>query len=162
MTLKQIKKNVCEQNKRLAQLGLVILTEGNVSQISDDGKYMVIKPSGIPYEDLIAEKMVVVDLKRGTFTGKLRPSSDTPTHVEIYKKCKGIRGIAHTHSVYATAWSQTAKPLPCYGTTHADSFYGPVPITRLLTNTEILNDYELNTGKVIVEALQENKVSGIL
>ncbi|KKR46256.1 MAG: L-ribulose-5-phosphate 4-epimerase [Parcubacteria group bacterium GW2011_GWA1_40_21] len=163
MTPQQLKKNVCEQNKRLVELGLVILTEGNVSQISDDRKYVVIKPSGIPYEDLTPDKMVVIDLKsESIMKGCLNPSSDTATHLEIYRKFPEIKGVTHTHSIFATAWAQTGKRIPCYGTSHADHFCGDIPITRLLTNKEIRENYELNTGKVINEILLSQKVSGVM
>src|SRR5579872_7099756 len=162
MTLQQLQKKVCGQNKRLAELGLIILTEGNVSGVSDDGKYMAIKPSGVPYGDLTPEKIVIVELKNGAFKGKFKPSSDAPTHVEIYKRFPHIRGIAHTHSPYATAWAQTEKSIPCYGTTHADNFYGDVPVTRLLQDKEIRKDYELNTGKAITEVLKKDNVCGVL
>ena len=163
MTMLQLKKNVCEQNKRLAELDLVILTEGNVSQVSDDKTYIVIKPSGIPYEDLTPDKMAVVDIKSGLARkGYLNPSSDTSTHLEIYRKFPEVKGITHTHSPFATAWAQTGKGIPCYGTSHADNFYGAVPITRLLTDKEIKENYELNTGKAINEILVPKNMSGVL
>lgn len=163
MTTQQLKKNVCEQNKRLVELNLIILTEGNVSQISDDRTFIVIKPSGIPYKDLTPNKMVVVGLKSGLVQkGYLKPSSDTAIHLEIYRKFPEIKGITHTHSPFATAWAQTGKEIPPYGTSHADNFYGVVPITRLLTDKEIKENYELNTGKAINEVLLPKNMSGVL
>jgi len=163
MNTKQLQKNVYEQNKRLAELGLVILTEGNVSQISDDRTHIVIKPSGIPYEDLTPNKMVIVDVKSGLARKEsLNPSSDILTHLEIYRKFPEIKGITHTHSIFATAWAQTGRGIQCYGTSHADNFCRDVPITRLLTYKEIKENYELNTGKIINEILLFQKISGVL
>jgi L-ribulose-5-phosphate 4-epimerase len=159
----RLKKIVCEQNKRLAKTGLVILTEGNVSQITPDRRYVVIKPSGIPYENLTPNKMVVVDIKSGKVkSGSLKPSSDTLTHIEIYKNFPEVIGIAHTHSPFATAWAQTGKEIPCYGTTHADLHYSAIPITRHLTNKEIEKDYEINIGKAINEILSAGWVPSVL
>jgi len=160
--LDDLKKRVCKENLRLQKSGLVILTEGNASQISDDRKYMVIKPSGVPYESLTPEKMVVLDMNGNIIEGKLKPSSDTPTHLEIYKKFEEVGGIVHTHSLYATMFAQMKKPIECFGTTHADAFYGDVPVTRHLTEEEINAGYELHTGKVISEVLQLEKSPCVL
>lgn len=156
----EVRERVCRQNKRLYELGLVILTEGNVSERISG--YAVIKPSGVPYEELVPEKVVVVDMLDGRVVeGKLKPSTDTPTHLEIYRRFPWICGIAHTHSLHATVFAQMGKPIPCYGTTHADAFCGLVPVTRLLSVDEISADYERNTGKVIAEALAEALYEGM-
>jgi L-ribulose-5-phosphate 4-epimerase len=127
------------------------LTWGNVSGLSDDGRHVVIKPSGVPYLSMRPEHMVVVDLDGNVVDGDLRPSSDTPTHVWLYKHFPGIGGITHTHSPKATAFAQARMEIPCLGTTHADHFFGPVPVTRALTSQEVAEAYESNTGRVIVE-----------
>lgn len=149
--LEQLKQRVFEQNLALVGHGLVILTWGNVSAIDCEKGLVVIKPSGVSYDEMTAEDMVVVDLDGKTVEGKFRPSSDTPTHIELYKAFPDIGGVVHTHSTYAVAWAQSGRSIPPYGTTHADAFYGQVPCTRALTKAEIEKDYELNTGKVIVE-----------
>lgn len=160
--LEDIKKIVCEENLRLAKEGLVILSEGNVSQISPDRKHFVIKPSGVEYKDLTPEKMVVVDMTGQVIEGNLRPSSDTLTHLEVYRKMPKVSGIAHTHSPFATIFAQMKKPIPCYGTTHADAFFEEVPVTRLLTEEEIFEDYEGNTGKSICEVVDPENARCIL
>ncbi len=148
--LEQLKKQVCEANLALVRRGLVIQTWGNASAIDRPSGKVVIKPSGVPYEKMKPEHMVVVTLEGGrAVEGKLNPSSDTPTHLVLYREFKAIWGIVHTHSLHATAWAQGGRPLPALGTTHADYFHGPVPCTRLLTKREIENDYELNTGRLI-------------
>lgn len=157
--LNDLKKKVCEANKLLSKYGLVTFTWGNVSEISSDRKYVVIKPSGVEYSKIKPEDMVVVDMKGKVVEGKLRPSSDLPTHLEIYKNFKNINGICHTHSTFATAWAQSCKDIPALGTTHADNFYGDIPCTRKLTKKEIENDYELNTGKVIISEFKKRKIS---
>ena len=157
----QLKKEVCDQNRRLSAHNLVILTEGNVSAISPDRKFVVIKPSGVSYENLRPSHMVVVDMRGRVVEGSLRPSTDTLTHMEIYKKYSTIGGIAHTHSTHATIFAQMRKPIPCYGTTHAD-LCGEIPVTRHLTKREIENDYEVNTGKIICEILSESFVPCVL
>ena len=149
--LEQLKQRVYEQNLRLVKHGLVVLTWGNVSGIDRDNGLIVIKPSGVSYDKMSADDMVVVDLDGNVVEGKCRPSSDTPTHIELYKAFKDIGGIVHTHSAYAVAWAQAGRSIPPYGTTHADAFYGEVPCTRALTKSEIENDYELNTGKMIAK-----------
>ncbi len=153
MNKEELKKIVCEQNLRLLEEGLVILTEGNVSQISPDRKFFVIKPSGVAYEKMTPEKMVVVDLLGQAIEGEGNPSTDTATHAVIYREFPEIGGIAHTHSPFATIFSQMKKPIPCYGTTHADAFFDEVPVTRSLIEDEILSGFEENTGKVIAEKL---------
>jgi L-ribulose-5-phosphate 4-epimerase len=143
---------VCEANRDLVAHGLVTLTWGNVSGVSREREAVVIKPSGVPYDALKPADMVVVDLATGdVIEGKLRPSSDTPTHRVLYQKFTGVGGITHTHSPRATAFAQARRDIPCFGTTHADHFFGPVPVTRPLTEQEIAKDYEWNTGLVIVE-----------
>jgi L-ribulose-5-phosphate 4-epimerase len=150
--LEELKQQVCEANRDLVAHGLVTLTWGNVSGVSRQREAMVIKPSGVPYDALKPADMVVVDLATGdVLEGKLRPSSDAPTHRVLYQKFAGVGGITHTHSPRATAFAQARRDIPCYGTTHADHFFGPVPVTRPLTEEEIAKDYELNTGLVIVE-----------
>jgi len=151
--LNQLRKAVWKANLDLVKEGLVIHTWGNASGIDRKRGLVMIKPSGVPYKNLKLRDIVVVALDSGRVVeGRLRPSSDTPTHLELYRAFKEVGGIAHTHSSAATAWAQTRRKLPPLGTTHADYFHGPVPCTRLLTKREIQKDYELNTGRVIVEA----------
>lgn len=147
----QLKDAVCRANRELARRGLVTLTWGNASGISPDRTRVAIKPSGVAYDDLTAERMVVVDLEGNVVEGRLRPSSDTPTHLLLYRSFQQIGGVAHTHSPRATAFAQARLEIPCLGTTHADHFSGPVPVTRPLTAEEVEEDYERNTGKVIIE-----------
>lgn len=147
----ELKAQVAEANRRLPSLALVTLTWGNVSAITPDRQAVAIKPSGIPYEDLRAEHIVVVDLNGRVIEGNLRPSTDTPTHLVLYRSFSAIGGICHTHSHFATVFAQMRREIPCLGTTHADYFCGPVPITRVLSPTEVEEDYEVNTGHVIVE-----------
>ncbi len=150
--IETLKKEVCRANFDLVREGLVVQTWGNVSGVDRGRGLMVIKPSGIPYESLKAAEMVVVSLDTGKVVeGKLRPSSDTPTHLVLYRKFEGIGGIAHTHSLYATAWAQAGRGIPVFGTTHADYWHGEVPATRQLRTKEIEKNYEENTGCVIVE-----------
>jgi L-ribulose-5-phosphate 4-epimerase len=149
--LPELKETVFKANRELAKSGLVILTFGNVSGIDRRRGIVAIKPSGVPYDDLKAEDIVLVDLEGHVVEGWLNPSSDTPTHVELYKAFPAIGGIAHAHSEYATMFAQANREIPCFGTTHADRFHGPVPLTRLLREAEIAADYEQNTGKVVVE-----------
>lgn len=153
--LEALKQKVLEANLKLKEYNLVVLTWGNVSALSDDRRYVVIKPSGVDYAVMTADQMVVTDLDGNIVEGNLRPSSDLPTHIEIYKNFQGIGGIVHTHSRYATAFAQAEQDLPCYGTTHADHFYGTVPCTRHLLPEEIERGYEINTGKVIVETFRK-------
>jgi L-ribulose-5-phosphate 4-epimerase len=154
--LEELKLEVCEANRRLVREGLVIQTWGNVSGVDRASGHLVIKPSGVPYETLKPEQMVVVSLETGNVVeGDLRPSSDTPTHLILYRAFKEIGGIVHTHSLYATAWAQARREIPALGTTHADYFHGPIPCTRLLTMKEIESDYEANTGRLIVERFRK-------
>ena len=147
--LEELKKRVFEQNIALVRHGLIVLTWGNVSAIDRESGLVVIKPSGVSYETMKAEDMVVVDLEGNVVEGDLRPSSDTPTHIELYKAFPGVGGIVHTHSTYAVAFSQAGRAIPAYGTTHADVFYGDVPCAPALTAEEINGEYEKNTGLVI-------------
>ena len=150
--LEELKRQVCRANLDLVAQGLVTLTWGNVSGLSDDGRLLVIKPSGVAYGEMTAEQMVAVDVETGDVVeGSLRPSSDTATHRWLYKHFGGVGGITHTHSPKASAFAQARREILCFGTTHADHFYGAVPVTRALTAAEIDDDYELNTGRVIVE-----------
>jgi L-ribulose-5-phosphate 4-epimerase len=149
--LEALKAEVCQANLDLVAQGLVTLTWGNVSGVSDDRQHVVIKPSGVPYNAMRPEQMVVVDLDGHVVEGKLRPSSDTPTHVLLYRRFESIGGITHTHSRHATIFAQARVEIPCFGTTHADHFFGPVPVTRPLTEQELDEGYEANTGEVIVE-----------
>ncbi len=151
-----LKREVCQANLDLVKSGLVIETFGNASGIDRRSGLVVIKPSGVPYDDLAPHHMVVVSLQTGQVVeGRLKPSSDNPTHLVLYRAFPGIGGIVHTHSLYATAWAQAQKDLPCYGTTHADYCNGSVPCTRLLTASELRSDYEVSTGRVIVERFRK-------
>jgi L-ribulose-5-phosphate 4-epimerase len=155
MTLDLLKKEVCKANLDLVKEGLVIHTWGNASAIDRTRGIMIIKPSGVPYARLRPKDMVLVALDTGrVLEGDLRPSSDTPTHLQLYRAFKRIGGIVHTHSPAATAWAQTCQDLPPLGTTHADYFHGPIPCTRPMKPKEIKKDYELNTAHVIIEALK--------
>ena len=149
--LEQLKKEVYEANMLLPKYDLVTFTWGNVSGIDRGKGLFVIKPSGVEYDKLTPEDMVVVDLDGNKVEGKYNPSSDTATHVELYNRFPQIGGVVHTHSPWATSWAQAGRGIPCYGTTHADYFYGDIPCTRDLTAQEIEEAYELNTGNVIVE-----------
>ena len=152
--LEQLKQEVCESNLELHNRGIVIYTWGNVSGIDRASGNMVIKPSGVAYEQMTAEDMVVVNVQTGEVVeGKWKPSSDTATHLELYRAFPKIGGITHTHSVNAVAFAQAGLPVPALGTTHADYFYGDIPCTRELTEQEVKEAYEANTGKVIVESL---------
>ena len=158
MTHLQLRTRVLDANLAIVEAGLVTLTFGNVSEVDREAGVMAIKPSGVPYAELDAEAIVVVSLGSGEVTGGgLKPSSDTPTHLVLYRRFEGVGGIVHTHSSYAAAWAQTGLELPCYGTTHADHFEGPVPVTRPLTAAEIDGAYEANTGEVIVEAIESRQ-----
>ena len=154
--LEELKKRVCDANLQLVAEGLVIQAWGNASAVEREYDLVIIKPSGVPYADLKPEQMVVVSLETGNVVeGQLKPSSDTPTHLALYRAFKDIGGIVHTHSLYATAWAQARKAIPAYGTTQADYWHGAVPCTRALTPKEIQGDYEENTGNVIVETFQK-------
>ena len=153
--LEELKEKVLKANLALVKYNLVTLTWGNVSGIDREKGLVVIKPSGVDYEKMKAEDMVVVDLTGKRVEGKLNPSSDTPTHVELYKSFQKIGGISHSHSEYATIFAQASMEIPCFGTTHADHFNGPVPVTRFLTEEEVNSGYELNTGKLIAERFKD-------
>ena len=153
--LEQLKKRVFEQNLALVRHGLVVLTWGNVSARDPETGLIVIKPSGVAYDVMKAEDMVVVDMDGNIVEGKLRPSSDLPTHLCLYKTYPELGGIVHTHSTYATAFAQSGRDIPPYGTTHADAFYGSVPCARSLTDEEIGGSYEWNTGEVIAETVTD-------
>jgi L-ribulose-5-phosphate 4-epimerase len=154
--LEKLKAEVCKANLDLVAEGLVIQTWGNVSGIDRAGGNIVIKPSGVPYDGMKPDHMVVVSIETGKVVeGKLNPSSDTPTHLVLYRAFPTIGGVVHTHSLNATAWAQARKKIPSYGTTQADYWYGEVPCTRLLTPKEIKSDYEANTGDVIVETFKK-------
>lgn len=152
MQLSTLREEVLEANLELVRRGLVVYTFGNASGIDRKEGLVAIKPSGVPYEELKAEHMVICDLEGKIVDTKLRPSSDLPTHLELYRRFPNIGGVAHTHSEYATAWAQAETPIPCFGTTHADYFHGPVPVTARLRSAEITGDYELETGKAICKA----------
>lgn len=154
--LERLKEEVCAANLDLVEKGVVIYTWGNVSGISDDRKYMVIKPSGVDYNGMSPEDMVVVSVETGkTVEGKWKPSSDTNTHLELYRRYSDIKGIVHTHSTNAVAFAQAGMCIPALGTTHADYFYGDIPCTRELTSEEVNSGYETNTGKVIIETIDK-------
>ena len=152
--LEELKEKVYKANLDLVKNGLVLFTWGNVSAIDKESGLVVIKPSGVKYENMTAEDMVVVDLDGKIVEGRLNPSSDTPTHLELYKAHKEIGGIVHTHSTYATAFAQAGKDIRAYGTTHADYFYGDIPCTRSLTENEMV-EYEKNTGVIINETVKD-------
>lgn len=157
--LEELKEQVCEANLELNRRGIVIYTFGNVSGIDRETGLVVIKPSGIAYDTMKPEDMVVVDLKTGvTVEGKWKPSSDTKTHLEIYRAFSAVGGITHTHSINAVAFAQAGLDIPALGTTHADYFYGAIPCTRELTKEEVEEAYELNTGKVIVDCIKERSI----
>lgn len=163
--MEQLKKEVLEANLELPKRNLVIYTWGNVSAIDRESGLVVIKPSGVPYDELKLEDFPVVDLDGNVVEGELTPSSDTPTHLELYKAFPDIGGVVHTHSPWCTKWAQAGRPIPALGTTHADYFYGEIPVTRKLTAMEIEYEYEKNTGKVIVETFKQkdpNAVPGVL
>lgn len=159
--LEQLKKEVYEANMELPRRGLITYTWGNVSGRDAETGYFVIKPSGVDYDKLTPDDMVVVDLNGKVIEGKYRPSSDTPTHIELYKKYPEIGGIVHTHSPEATSWAQAGRSIPLYGTTHADYFYGSIPCARSLTKEEIEDEYEKNTGLVIIETFEENGINPV-
>jgi L-ribulose-5-phosphate 4-epimerase len=152
--LETLRAEVLEANLELVRHGLVLYTFGNASGISREHGLMVIKPSGVPYEGMAPADMVITDLEGRVVEGSLRPSSDVPTHAALYRAFPFIGGIAHTHSRHATAWAQASREIPCFGTTHADYFRGPVPVTQPLTPAEIESDYEANTGASIVRVLE--------
>ncbi len=161
MLLEKLRQEVYRANMELPEKNLVVYTWGNVSGIDREKGLIVIKPSGVEYEDLTPENLVVVDMNNKIIEGDLNPSSDTKTHVELYKTFPEIGGIVHTHSPHAVGWAQAGRDIPCYGTTQADYFYGAVPCTRNLTAQEVNDDYELNTGKVIAETFRERKLDPV-
>lgn len=152
--LEKLKLEVYEANMLLVKHNLVTFTWGNVSGIDRERQLIVIKPSGVDYDKLSANDMVVVNMNGDVVEGELRPSTDTKTHLRLYKEFETIGGVCHTHSTYAVAWAQAGKDIPCFGTTHADYFYGSIPCARELSEQEIREDYEGNTGRVIVEAFK--------
>ncbi len=156
--LEELKQKVFEANMELPRRGLVTYTWGNVSGIDREKGLFVIKPSGVEYDELRPEDLVVMDLQGNKVEGELNPSSDTKTHLVLYNAFPTVGGIVHTHSPYAVGWAQAGEDIPCYGTTHADYFYGPVPCARHLTKEELDEDYELNTGKIIVETFRERDI----
>lgn len=153
--LDKLKKEVFKANLELVKQGLVIYTWGNASGIDRDKGLVVIKPSGVSYDEMTEADMVVLDLDGNIIEGDLKPSSDTPTHLALYRAFTEIGGVVHTHSEWATSWAQAGNDIPCYGTTHSDYFYGNIPCTRKLTDEEINGEYEFETGKVIIETLKE-------
>ncbi|MFB5661906.1 L-ribulose-5-phosphate 4-epimerase [Alteribacillus sp. HJP-4] len=163
--LENLKNQVLYANQALEKYGLVTFTWGNVSGFDPESRLMAIKPSGVPYQDLQTEDIVLVDLSGQAVEGSLKPSSDTPTHIELYKTFSEIRGIVHTHSDWGTAWAQAGQSIPCAGTTQADYFYGEIPCTRQLTKNEVEEAYEKNTGTVIIEAFKDRnplEVPGVI
>lgn len=155
MNLKRLREEVLEANLEIVRRGLVLYTFGNASGFDPESKLVVIKPSGVAYESLTAEQLVVTDLHGKIVEGALRPSSDLPTHVALYRAFRGIGGIVHTHSRYATAWAQACKDIPCLGTTHADYCRGPIPVTAHMPPHEIQSEYELNTGHAIIRRFEK-------
>ena len=160
--LEELKQKVYEANMMLPKYNLVTFTWGNVSGVDREKGLFVIKPSGVDYETMKAEDMVITDLDGNVVDSKLKPSSDLMTHLEFYKNFKDIGGVVHTHSINAVAFAQAGRDIPALGTTHGDYFYGDIPCTRKMTPEEIAGEYELNTGKVIVEEFQGQKISDII
>jgi L-ribulose-5-phosphate 4-epimerase len=159
MLLAELRAQVLEANLELVRRGLVIATFGNASGVARDDGLIVIKPSGVPYDSMRPEHLVVADLHGKVVEGTLRPSSDLPTHAALYRAFPEIGGIAHTHSEYATAWAQAHHAIPCFGTTHADYFHGPIPVTEPMTEDEINGEYEANTGTVIIRTFREKSLA---
>lgn len=159
--LEELKQKVYEANMELPRRGLVTYTWGNVSEIDRESGLFVIKPSGVDYDKLTPDDMVVMDLEGNRVEGKYKPSSDTETHLELYKAFPEMGGIVHTHSPWATSWAQAGRGIPCYGTTHADYMYGEIPCARNLTAEEIDEAYEKNTGLVIIETLKEKNINPV-
>jgi L-ribulose-5-phosphate 4-epimerase len=155
MLLTSLRAEVLEANLDLVRRALVLSTFGNASGVARDQGFIVIKPSGVAYDGMKPEHMVVTDMEGKVIEGALRPSSDLPTHAALYRAFPSIGGIAHTHSEYATAWAQARKSIPCFGTTHADYFHGPIPLTEPMSNQEIDGEYEANTGVAIVRAFEK-------
>lgn len=159
--LEELRKQVYEANMELPRRNLVTYTWGNVSGIDREKGLVVIKPSGVEYDELTPENLVVLDLDGNRVEGELNPSSDTKTHLELYKAFPTLGGIVHTHSPYAVAWAQAGREIPCYGTTHADYFYGAVPCARHLTKEELDEDYEKNTGKIIIDTFTDRGIDPV-
>lgn len=162
MMLEYLRQQVYEANMELPRHGLVTYTWGNVSAIDHEKGLIVIKPSGVDYNELAPDNLVIVDMDGNVVEGSLKPSSDTKTHLELYNAFPALGGIVHTHSTYAVAWAQACKDIPAFGTTHADYFYGAVPCTRKLTQEEVDSDYERNTGKVIVETFCDHNIDPMM
>ena len=160
-SLNELREEVLEANLELVRRGLVLYTFGNASGIDRDKALVVIKPSGVPYNKMKPEHLVVSDLSGKIVEGKLRPSSDLPTHLVLYKAFSNIGGIVHTHSEYATAWAQARREIPCFGTTHADYFHGPVPVTDSMPENEIAGEYEKNTGDAIVRRFRDGRAASV-
>ena len=159
MHYRELREEVCRVNKELVRAGLVVLTWGNASAVDRKAGVMAIKPSGVGYGRLRPQDIVVLALDDGrVVAGTLRPSSDTPTHLQLLRSFPSIGGVVHTHSPYATSWAQAGVPLPCLGTTHADHFHGPVPVARKLTKAEVAGDYERNTGAAIVDTFRRKQL----
>ncbi|MGA2096095.1 MAG: L-ribulose-5-phosphate 4-epimerase [Candidatus Acidiferrum sp.] len=155
MLLANLREQVLEANLDLVRRGLVLSTFGNASGVAREEGLIVIKPSGVPYDEMKPQDLVVTDMHGKVVEGTLRPSSDLPTHAALYRAFSAIGGIAHTHSEYATAWAQARKSIPCFGTTHADYFHGPIPLTKVMTDSEITGEYEANTGVAIIRAFKK-------
>lgn len=153
--LEGLKKEVCQANLELKKHALIIYSWGNVSGIDRKKGIIAIKPSGVSYDELTPDKIVLLDLNGTVVEGNLRPSSDTPTHLELYRHFEAIGGVCHTHSTYATVWAQACMPIPCLGTTHADYFYGEIPVTEPMSQQDVESDYEKNTGTVIVNTFKK-------
>jgi L-ribulose-5-phosphate 4-epimerase len=161
----ELRKAVCDANIELQKRNLVIYSWGNVSGIDRPTGVVAIKPSGVSYDELTPSKIVLLDIDGNIIEGDMKPSSDTPTHLELYRNFEAVGGICHSHSPSATMWAQSCKEIPCFGTTHADQFYGSIPVTEIMTKDQIQNDYELNTGKVIVRRFADMdpmKMPGVL
>jgi L-ribulose-5-phosphate 4-epimerase len=155
MAYEQLKQQVLDANLALVKAGLVVLTWGNASGADRREGVMAIKPSGVSYDAMTVDDIVVLSIATGEVVeGRARPSSDTPTHLHLYREFEAINGVAHTHSTYGTSFAQARRPIPCFGTTHADNFYGQIPVTREMRPDEVATDYELNTGRVIVECFR--------
>jgi L-ribulose-5-phosphate 4-epimerase len=159
MAFEELKQRVYQANLALVESGLVVLTWGNSSGADRSAGVMAIKPSGVPYAKLSPADIVVLNIATGEIVdGKARPSSDTPTHLQLYREFPACNGVVHTHSVYATSFAQAQREIPCLGTTHADNFYGAIPCTREMSSAEVRTDYELNTGRVIVECFRSKRI----
>ena len=163
--LDELRRQVCDANKALVEYRLVVFTWGNVSGIDREQGLVAIKPSGVGYNELRADDIVIVDMDGNLVDGHLKPSSDTATHIELYRNFPNLGGIVHTHSEWATSWAQAGRSIPAFGTTHADYYYGEIPCTRFLRKEEVEGDYELNTGKLIVQEFSDkdpDSIPGVL